>query len=197
MKFSEYLGAYHFLTPAIGGVCHGVRGGCHNLRGFSNLFHAIGTVSAIVEVNPLVQKWWFNHRHVNTMLHWRRLVKHIGGIKILGRRKGKQRRFSIIGARARGAPKVYSYGLSMLVLCCIVLGPTARWCPMSPHFLTRWVPGYWDWLTYPDILEPLKISMQRRRHSRTGWQRTWTLLEKMRAKGVLPFKHTGKVRLHT
>ena len=26
-----------------------------------------------------------------------------------------------------------------IVLYSIILGPTAQWCPMSPHFLTRWV----------------------------------------------------------
>ena len=47
-----------------------------------------------------------------------------------------------------------------IVACNIVLyifGPTARWCPMSNHFLTRWVPGYWDWLRYPELPSMLVV----------------------------------------
>src|SRR6218665_2739027 len=41
-------------------------------------------------------------------------------------------------------------------LCIVlyILGPTARWSPVFPHFLNRRVSinlGYWDWLWYPGL----------------------------------------------
>ena len=33
----------------------------------------------------------------------------------------------------------FCVGVQFTVQYSIILGPTDRWCPMSPHFLTRWV----------------------------------------------------------
>src|SRR6218665_3017564 len=39
-----------------------------------------------------------------------------------------------------------------------MIGPTARWCPMSPHFLTRRISRLLDWLRYPG-LPPVLVSI--------------------------------------
>jgi len=62
---------------------------------------------------------WF--KPAETRNHWHRLVKNIGGKQILGWKGGnnwwKHRCFSIIGARAPAAPKVYVYTRHTLADC--------------------------------------------------------------------------------
>ena len=40
----------------------------------------------------------------------------------------------------------------------LIRGLSARWCPMSPHFLTKWVSRLMGWLWCPGLL-PLLVSI--------------------------------------
>ena len=49
-------------------------------------------------------------------------------------------------------------GKKILCYTTSIHGLSARWCPMSPHFLTRWVSRLLGWLWYPGLL-PVLVSI--------------------------------------